>query len=277
MAKWGGISQALAYYPFLLPLANKLFLGSIAEKGAVHEKLNREMVQKRMVKKNHPKDLLSELLDPKHNLTQAEIDIHFSTIVLAGSETTNVALCAVTYYLARNPLAKARVIQEIRGGFASADEITAISTKKLSFMQACLTEALRKFPPSAVVFPRRVPPGGDYIDGNWIPGDMQVGICVFCAHNSSLNFRDPQQFVPERWLGDEKYKDDDRQAMQAFSYGPRNCLGQNLAKTELRLILARFIWEFDWELTPETGDWDQTLVFRGWVKKPLKLVLTPVR
>jgi cytochrome P450 len=82
--------------------------------------------------------------------------------------------------------------------------------------------------------------------------------------------------VPERWLGDEIYKDDDRQAMQAFSYGPRNCLGQNLAKTELRLSLARFIWEFDWELARGTEAWDQTLVFRGWLKKPLKLVLTPV-
>jgi cytochrome P450 len=39
-------------------------------------------------------------------------------------------------------------------------------------------------------------------------------------------FRDPKSFVPERWMGDERYADDERSAFQPFSVGPRDCLGK---------------------------------------------------
>jgi len=39
------------------------------------------------------------------------------------------------------------------------------------------------------------------------------------------NFRDPEKFIPERWIGSE-YASDKKGARQAFSYGPRNCIGK---------------------------------------------------
>ena len=32
---------------------------------------------------------------------------------------------------------------------------------------------------------------------------------------------------------------------QPFAYGPRNCIGSNLARAEMRLILAKLLWNFD--------------------------------
>lgn len=46
------------------------------------------------------------------------------------------------------------------------------------------------------------------------------------AYHSEENFRDPDEFVPERFLGDERYKNDRFDVLQPFSYGPRNCIGQ---------------------------------------------------
>lgn len=44
-------------------------------------------------------------------------------------------------------------------------------------------------------------------------------------------FKDPLEFVPERWLGDERYADDQRAAMQPFSVGPRDCVGKKYVFT----------------------------------------------
>ena len=44
---------------------------------------------------------------------------------------------------------------------------------------------------------------------------------------SSANFVSPKSFIPERWLGtDLRYANDQLQASQPFSVGPRNCIGQ---------------------------------------------------
>jgi cytochrome P450 len=45
-------------------------------------------------------------------------------------------------------------------------------------------------------------------------------------YHSERNFKDPELFVPERWLGEERYKDDKRSTLNPFSFGPRNCLGK---------------------------------------------------
>jgi len=45
-------------------------------------------------------------------------------------------------------------------------------------------------------------------------------------YNSASNFKDPQKFIPERWLDDERFVNDKKAAFQPFSYGPRDCIGK---------------------------------------------------
>jgi cytochrome P450 len=45
-------------------------------------------------------------------------------------------------------------------------------------------------------------------------------------YTSPRNFTDPLSFVPERWTGDERFKNDERAALQPFSVGSRDCLGK---------------------------------------------------
>ncbi len=48
---------------------------------------------------------------------------------------------------------------------------------------------------------------------------------LWSTFRSAKNFRDSDLFVPERWMGDERYKDDVQSAFHPFSMGPRNCIG----------------------------------------------------
>lgn len=119
-------------------------------------------------------------------------------------------------------------------------------------------------------------PEGNIIAGRFVPPRTLVGISQKACFSSIENFRDPDKFAPERWLGDERYKDDRKKALQAFSVGPRNCIGMNLAYAEMRIILARLLWNFDMELCEESKDWvDGMKVFMIYQRKPLMVKLTP--
>uniref|UniRef100_A0A8H7NLZ0 Uncharacterized protein n=1 Tax=Bionectria ochroleuca TaxID=29856 RepID=A0A8H7NLZ0_BIOOC len=94
-------------------------------------------------------------------------------------------------------------------------------------------------------------------------------------------FRNPQNFtllesfIPERWLGDGRFLSDKKEALRPFSYGPRNCIGKNLAYVEMRVILARIIWEFDLVMAHDSQDWMNEEEAYLWMKGPLNFYLKP--
>lgn len=61
--------------------------------------------------------------------------------------------------------------------------------------------------------------------------------------------------------------------MQAFSVGPRNCMGRHLAWAEMRLVVAKLVWTFDVESTGKSLKWDELRTFLLVEKKPLELRL----
>lgn len=152
-----------------------------------------------------------------------------------------------------------------------------------------------------------MPGAGADIDGSWVPGGTAgkqhttllhfrahadrniVGVNQWSSCQSSLNFHRAQEFIPERWLEPSQLPDslaqeaalfarDDKAAMQPFSFGPRSCLGVNLAKMESRLIIANMFWHFDIAMVDPSYDWRKQKVFLGWQKNPLFVNLRkPVR
>lgn len=80
---------------------------------------------------------------------------------------------------------------------------------------------------------------------------MSVNPVAACL--SEKNFEAPFEFRPERWLGSDF--NDDPEASQPFSMGPRGCLGRNLAWIELSLLLSKILWTYDIELLNKDVDW----------------------
>lgn len=117
--------------------------------------------------------------------------------------------------------------------------------------------------------------------------DTIVGVNQWSASQSSANFHRAGEFIPERWLdraalpGDlikeaSLFARDAKAAMQPFSFGPRSCLGVNLAKMEYRLIMANMFWHFDITMVDPSFDWRKQKVFLGWEKNPLECHLRAV-
>jgi hypothetical protein len=76
-------------------------------------------------------------------LSMDALQANASMLMLGGSETTSTLLSGVTYLLLTHPASHQRAVQEVRSSFSSVDEITLLSVSKLTFMHACISEALR--------------------------------------------------------------------------------------------------------------------------------------
>lgn len=244
----------------------------------------RAMVLKRMATNADRKDSMfyalraMEMGDPTTMMSKEEITATFEVLLIAGSETTSTLLSGVTYQLLKNPNVLTKLVAEIRGAFAHSHDITLASVNNLTYQLAVLNEALRIMPPIATALVRFVPSGpGEIVGGHFVPGGMRVGIPSWAACRSPLNFRDPKSFIPERWLGDARYAEDRREASQPFNIGPRSCLGRNISYAEMRIVLARVLFEFDLELMEPSKSWLENLKnFNLWQKDPLMVKLKPV-
>lgn len=82
-------------------------------------------------------------------------------------------------------------------------------------------------------------------------------------------------FIPERWLEGSGYHDL-KEASKPFELGPRVCLGINLAYLEMRIILAKLVWGFEFDLMKDV-DWEEeTRLYLLWKKPELKVRFRPV-
>lgn len=81
---------------------------------------------------------------------------------------------------------------------------------------------------------------------------------MFC-HYSPDQYQRPSEFLPERWDpqdelffkpgGDNQIRHPKSYA--PFTFGPRNCIGQSLAKLEMKVIIARILEKVEYELSEE--------------------------
>lgn len=238
----------------------------------------------------------ADLLVCFQNLSDDEILGNAAALLIAGSETTATLLAGLTYLLCKHPEALRNLQQEVRFKFTSDSEITLTSVLDLKYLLACLDEALRLYPPVPIGPLRTVPKasGGVTIAGDVVPGGTDVAVWHWPMFHYSKHWEKPMEYRPERFLqsdsssgpryaGDMRYNTssvyagDRLDLLQPFNVGPRNCLGRNLAYSEMRLVLARVIFNFDMELVEPEDDWmGQQRADFLWHKRPLQVYLTPV-
>ncbi|KAL4810615.1 benzoate 4-monooxygenase cytochrome P450 [Aspergillus unguis] len=249
--------------------------GAIKKREA-HLNFTREKVTRRVNSDDHRPDFFEAILRQPEGkgMTFPELLSNSAILVLAGSETTATFLSGVTYLLLTNPDKLQRLTDEVRHAFRSVDEITIEKTSRLSYLQAVIEEGLRFYPPVAIALPRQVHAGGAQIDGGFVPEGTSVGVTHYAAYHSAANFEKPDEFLPERFL-DPSYHDN-RDVFQAFSVGPRNCIGKNLAYAEMKLILSRLVFHFDMTLNKESQGWINHETYLVWEKPPLGVHLTEV-
>ncbi|KAF2280273.1 cytochrome P450 [Westerdykella ornata] len=267
----------LFWYPVAATIFQAMAPRSISRARDIHFQYAVDRVTKRLEKGRASEgvDLWTLVLGRKEGegLSRGEMDCNASLFMVAGTETTATLLSGLTYLLLKNPVTYKKLVQEIRAAFASPADINMEGAAALPYLNACVKEALRRYPPVAAGLPHLTPSDGSTICGQFVPPRTTVAIPHFGAYNTSINFRDPLAFVPERWLGDERYANDRKAVFQPFQYGTRDCLGRNMAYHEMRLIISKVLYNFDLELCPESDNWMNQDTYIIWEKPPLMVKL----
>ncbi|KID91342.1 cytochrome P450 3A31 [Metarhizium guizhouense ARSEF 977] len=197
-------------------------------------------------------------------LSMKEILAESTTLCVAGADTTSTALAATFFYLASTPRAYRRLQQEVRRAFASSDEIRSGPTlSKLTYLRACIEEALRMSPPAGSSLSREILTGDATVDGRALPAGTEAGVPIYAIHHNAKYFPDPFEYRPERWLRSESSTtgpsvDDARAAFCPFSVGSRSCVGKGMAMMELSLTVAYAMYTLDFTLTSENDS------LKGW-------------
>ena len=113
--------------------------------------------------------------------------------------------------------------------------------QQLPYLQACIKEGLRKWPPTIGLFEKEVPPEGAQIGATFIPGGTKIGQNIWSIqHNKAVFGQDVDIFRPERWLeadGDQLRRMEKDHAL-IFGSGRITCLGKSVALLELNKVFV---------------------------------------
>ena len=194
-------------------------------------------------------------------------------VLLAGRDTTAVTLSWLFYSLSQSPEVVAALRREITAtlGPNPAMQPTYEHLKSMRYLQHTLNETLRLYP--VVPYNVRVAltdttlPRGGGPDGSQpiaVLKDTPIGYSTLILQhradiypsstNASKAFPDPQKFDPSRW---------DSWTPKSWTYvpfngGPRICIGQQFALTEMGYTVVRILQQFE-KVEDRSGG-----VFPGW-------------
>ena len=186
--------------------------------------------------------LLSATDESGTPLTDTEVRDEAITLLLAGHETTAVALAWTWPLLAAHPDVLARLHEEVDtlGHPPTFDDVG-----RLPYTRQILAESMRLFPP-AWSFARQAARDLD-LDGVAVAAGTTVLLAPLFLHRDPRFWPDPERFRPERFTPEQK-RARHKFAYYPFSAGRRGCIGEQFAWTEGVLVLATIAQR--WRIEP---------------------------
>lgn len=199
--------------------------------------------------------LLSWRDEKGEGLTDAEIHGQCMTLFLGGHDTNAATLTFWGLMMTRHPDVAKRARAEVER-VVGARAPTYDDVASLTYLAQTLNETLRLYPPFPVLVDRS--PTTDVRIGTWdIPRGAMIIVTPWVVQRSARSFPDPLRFDPDRFSA-ENSAGRSRAAFLPFGAGPRVCVGNVFAMTQLTLVTAMILQRFDFGAV-ETPDVDRTL------------------
>lgn len=203
-------------------------------------------------------DLLSLLMkDKNHNFSDKFLRDFCVSFILAGRDTSSVALAWFFWLIDKHPEVEAKVLSEIHqiigrrrppvGREAHQDVVfTPEELMDMVYLQAALSESLRLYP--AVPMELKEVLDDDVLpDGTELKRGDRVMYSIFSmARMESLWGRDCEVFRPERWLREDGQRmvSESQFKYAVFNAGPRLCVGKKFAYMQMKMVAASVLWRY---------------------------------
>jgi cytochrome P450 len=226
--------------------------------------------------------LLQRLLDAENSdakknarksLGRHELRDETKTFLMAGHETTSTWCYWAFFALCKHPDVQEKVFRDINehSPEGKTSDILMKSIEKMPYFNAFMKEVLRLYPPAGMII--RYTTKEENLKGVTIPPLTRLVIPIHLLHRHPNYWKDPEEFHPERWMG-EAHPSSHKHAFMPFSKGPRNCIGYYFAEMEAKMLMAPLIRRFSFRLAPSIRNSDFTFsLFITMKTKPgLKIV-----
>ncbi|KAL8937990.1 MAG: hypothetical protein Q9216_004133 [Gyalolechia sp. 2 TL-2023] len=169
------------------------------------------------------------------SISQEDVEAELLLLMIATPDTTTALICATIDNILHAPDIQSRLVGELNT-FVSHDQLHSpvasyAEIKRIPYLTACVYEAARLCPSIPVIIPRRVSPGGLWVNGYYIPEGTSIGASPSVI-NRDVGIFGPEtdRFRPERWL---ERSDEEVSKMHRFlfswGFGARQCAGKDLA------------------------------------------------
>ncbi|KFP88465.1 Cytochrome P450 4B1, partial [Apaloderma vittatum] len=202
------------------------------------------------IQKKRHLDFLDILLCSKDangvGLSDKDLHAEVDTFMFEGHDTTASAISWLFYCLALQPDHQQRCRKEIQGILGDRDTIERDDLGKMTYTTMCIKESLRLFP-SVPIVSRYLSKPITFFDGRSLPAGLlscQAGVNIFALHRNQDVWEDPEIFNPLRF-SPENSAQRHSHAFLPFSYGSRNCIGQQFAMNEIKVALALTLLRFE--------------------------------
>ncbi|XP_002740020.1 ultra-long-chain fatty acid omega-hydroxylase-like [Saccoglossus kowalevskii] len=194
-------------------------------------------------------DFLEMLLDARDDdgvgLSDQEIQDEVDIFMFEGHDTTASAISWCLYNLARYPDYQYKCRDEIDEMMVvkDNDEIEWNDLQCMPETTMFIKESLRMNPPVPATS-RQLTSPMTFPDGKVAPVGSIVVVAVNALHHNSHVWENPDIFDPMRFSS-ENSKKRSPHAFVPFAAGARNCIGQNFAMNEIKVVIGRVLHQFE--------------------------------
>jgi cytochrome P450 len=187
-------------------------------------------------------DILGVLLqarerDTGESMSDRQLSREVMTLVVAGHETTASVLNWTWYLLSQHPAIERRLESEL-GPPGMTDTVPLDELSRYRQTRAVIDEAMRMYPPGWLMTRRAL--NDDRLADYFVPAGTEIYIAPYLIHRHPALWDEPHAFNPDRFLN-ETANGRHALAMIPFSAGPRNCIGEFLARVEMQQHLMTMI------------------------------------
>ncbi|XP_049859621.1 cytochrome P450 4g15 [Schistocerca gregaria] len=186
-------------------------------------------------------DLMIESAQNGVVLTDEEIKEEVDTIMFEGHDTTAAGSSFFLSMMGIHQDIQDKVIQELDEIFGDSDRpATFQDTLEMKYLERCILETLRMFPPVPVIARQLHEELKLASMDVTLPAGCTVVVGTYKIHHREDIYPNPEVFNPDNFIP-EKTADRHYYAFIPFSAGPRSCVGRKYAMLKLKIILSTIL------------------------------------